>query len=73
MERLTSGILRQGSDAVVIVGLAEADSEFPQTRGGDGEPMHGWLGFAALGSQGTIGVVELVSHEMRCRIRRCWE
>jgi DNA-binding transcriptional MerR regulator len=42
-----------------------ADSEFPQARIGDGEPMHGWLGFPALGSEGVIGVVELVSRETR--------
>jgi hypothetical protein len=50
-----------------------ADAEFPQARGGDGEPMHGWLGFPALGSEGIIGVVELVSREHASRIRRCWE
>jgi DNA-binding transcriptional MerR regulator/PAS domain-containing protein len=42
-----------------------ADSNFPQGRVGDGEPMHGWLGFPAFGSEGVIGMVELVSRETR--------
>jgi DNA-binding transcriptional MerR regulator len=42
-----------------------ADSEFSQLRVGAGEPMHGWLGFPALGSDGGIGVVEFVSRETR--------
>jgi DNA-binding transcriptional MerR regulator len=42
-----------------------ADAEFQQARGGDEEPMHGWLGFPALGSEGIIGVVELISRETR--------
>jgi PAS domain S-box-containing protein len=42
-----------------------ADSDFPRGRVGDGEPMHGWLGFPAFGSEGVIGMVELVSRETR--------
>jgi DNA-binding transcriptional MerR regulator len=44
---------------------ALADSEFPQAPVGAGEPMYGWLGFPALGSDGVIGVVEFVSRETR--------
>ena len=42
-----------------------ADYELPQAHADRGEPMHGWLGFPALGSEGVIGVVELVSREAR--------
>jgi PAS domain S-box-containing protein len=56
-------VLRRGEPTWVPDILA--DSEFPQARGGHGEPMHGWLGFPALGSEGIIGVVELVSRETR--------
>jgi DNA-binding transcriptional MerR regulator len=42
-----------------------ADDESPQAHADGGEPMHGWLGFPALGSEGVIGVVELVSRETR--------
>jgi PAS domain S-box-containing protein len=42
-----------------------ADDEFPQAHADGAEPTHGWLGFPALGSEGVIGVVELVSRETR--------
>jgi PAS domain S-box-containing protein len=42
-----------------------ADSEFPHAHADSWEPMRGWLGFPALGSEGVIGVVELVSRETR--------
>jgi DNA-binding transcriptional MerR regulator len=42
-----------------------ADSNFSRAPAGFGEPMHGWLAFPALGSDGIIGVVELVSREIR--------
>jgi MerR HTH family regulatory protein/GAF domain len=42
-----------------------ADSNFSRAPAGSGEPMHGWLGFPALGSDGIIGVVEFVSRETR--------
>jgi PAS domain S-box-containing protein len=42
-----------------------ASSESPQGHANGADPMHGWLGFPALGSGGVIGVVELVSRETR--------
>jgi DNA-binding transcriptional MerR regulator len=42
-----------------------ADSNFSRAPAGFGEPMHGWLAFPALGSDGIIGVVEFVSREVR--------
>lgn len=45
-----------------------ADSEFPRARVGDEEPTHGWLGFPARGSEGVVGVVELVSQIGRAHV-----
>jgi DNA-binding transcriptional MerR regulator len=42
-----------------------ADAGFMSRHGGVGEPVHGWLGFPALGRDGIIGVVEFVSREIR--------
>jgi PAS domain-containing protein len=42
-----------------------ADSGFLRRHRGAGEPMHGWLGFPALGPDGVVGVVEFVSRETR--------
>jgi DNA-binding transcriptional MerR regulator len=42
-----------------------AGSERSQAAVASGVPMHGWLGFPALGSDGVIGVVEFISREAR--------
>jgi PAS domain S-box-containing protein len=42
-----------------------ADVGFMRRHGGVGEPVHGWLGFPALGPDGVVGVVEFVSREVR--------
>jgi PAS domain S-box-containing protein len=42
-----------------------ADAGFMSRHGGVGEPVHGWLGFPALGRDGVVGVVEFVSREIR--------
>ena len=42
-----------------------ADAGFMPRHGGVGEPVHGWLGFPALGPDGVVGVVEFVSREIR--------
>jgi PAS domain S-box-containing protein len=42
-----------------------ADPELPHAHANSWEPMRGWLGFPALGPEGVIGVVELVSRETR--------
>jgi len=44
---------------------ASADAGFMRRHGGVGEPVHGWLGFPALGPDGVVGVVEFVSREVR--------
>jgi PAS domain S-box-containing protein len=44
---------------------ASADAGFMPRHGGVGEPVHGWLGFPALGPDGVVGVVEFVSREIR--------
>jgi PAS domain S-box-containing protein len=42
-----------------------ADPGFMRRHGRVGEPVHGWLGFPALGPDGVVGVVEFVSREIR--------
>jgi DNA-binding transcriptional MerR regulator len=43
-----------------------ADPELsPQAPGGAAEPMHGWLGFPALGPDGPTGMVEFLSRDAR--------
>jgi PAS domain S-box-containing protein len=44
---------------------ASADAGFMRRHAGAGEPMHGWLGFPAVGPDGVVGVVEFVSREIR--------
>jgi PAS domain S-box-containing protein len=44
---------------------ASADAGIMRRHGGVGEPVHGWLGFPALGPDGVVGVVEFVSREIR--------
>jgi len=44
---------------------ASADAGIMRRHGGVGEPVHGWLGFPALGPDGVVGVVEFVSRETR--------
>jgi PAS domain S-box-containing protein len=44
---------------------ASGDPGFMQRHGGVGEPVHGWLGFPAVGPDGVVGVVEFVSRETR--------
>jgi PAS domain S-box-containing protein len=44
---------------------ASGDPGFMQRHGGVGEPVHGWLGFPAVGPDGVVGVVEFVSREIR--------
>jgi PAS domain S-box-containing protein len=44
---------------------ASADAGLMRRHGGVGEPVHGWLGFPALGPDGVVGVVEFVSREVR--------
>jgi DNA-binding transcriptional MerR regulator len=44
---------------------ALADAELSRAQIGIGEPMRGWLGFPALGTDGVVGVVEFVSRETR--------
>jgi PAS domain S-box-containing protein len=42
-----------------------ADAGFMRRHSGVGEPVHGWLGFPALSSDGVVGVVEFISREVR--------
>jgi DNA-binding transcriptional MerR regulator len=42
-----------------------ADPGLSRESLGSEEPMHGWLGFPALGSDGVIGMVEFLSREIR--------
>jgi PAS domain S-box-containing protein len=42
-----------------------AEPELSRGALGSEEPMHGWLGFPALGSDGVIGMVEFLSREIR--------
>jgi PAS domain S-box-containing protein len=42
-----------------------ADAGIMRRHRGLGEPVHGWLGFPALGPDGVVGVVEFVSREVR--------
>jgi PAS domain S-box-containing protein len=44
---------------------ASGDPGFMRRHGGVGEPVHGWLGFPALGPDDVVGVVEFVSREIR--------
>jgi DNA-binding transcriptional MerR regulator len=44
---------------------ASAEAGIARRHGGVGEPVHGWLGFPALGAGGVVGVVEFVSREVR--------
>jgi PAS domain S-box-containing protein len=44
---------------------ASTDPGFMRRHGGVGEPVHGWLGFPALGPDGVVGVVEFISREIR--------
>ncbi len=62
MERLRRVLIRREPRWIPDI---LADPELPQARVGAGDPMHGWLGFPALGSDGVIGVVELISRETR--------